>query len=134
MVGFPGEGELEFTETLNLLGNLPMSYLHVFPSLRAALLNKVNNQGFSRRQESTGARLRELSKRLRHQFMQRFVGTSRGVLLKTKPDGRQGGYTDNYLRVQLNSTKHEGLQSNRLIRFNWRVLGDISLGNGSPFN
>ena len=41
MVGFPGEGELEFTaETLNLLANLPMSYLHVFPFLRGLALQQ----------------------------------------------------------------------------------------------
>jgi threonylcarbamoyladenosine tRNA methylthiotransferase MtaB len=136
MVGFPGEGETEFTETLNLLANLPMGYLHVFPfSERAGtpatrLVAKVSPD----EKRTRAARLRELSKRLRHQFMQRFVGTSRSVLLeKTKPDGRQGGYTDNYLRVQLNSTKHESLQRNRLIPVQLEsIQGDVLLGTPLP--
>ena len=136
MVGFPGEGESEFKETLNLLANLPMGYLHVFPfSERAGtpatrLAAKVSPE----EKRVRAARLRELSKRLRHQFMQRFVGTSRTVLLeKTKPDGRQGGYTDNYLRVQLNSTKHEGLHSNRLIPVQLEsIRGDVLLGTPLP--
>ena len=31
MVGFPGEGEKEFDNTLRLIAELPVAYLHVFP-------------------------------------------------------------------------------------------------------
>lgn len=31
MVGFPGEGDSDFTDTLTLLTDLPLSYLHIFP-------------------------------------------------------------------------------------------------------
>ena len=132
MVGFPGEGELEFTETLDLLTNLPMGYLHVFPfSERAGTpATRLSAKVSPEDKRARAARLRELGKRLRHNFMQRFVGTSRGVLLEApKPDGRQGGYTDNYLRVQLNSTKHESLHSNRLIPVQLEsIRGDVLLG------
>ncbi|MBT6729115.1 MAG: tRNA (N(6)-L-threonylcarbamoyladenosine(37)-C(2))-methylthiotransferase MtaB [Deltaproteobacteria bacterium] len=132
MVGFPGEGESEFKETLNLLANLPMSYLHVFPfSERAGTpATRLSAKVSPEDKRARAAQLRELSKRLRHRFMQRFIGTSRGVLLeRTKPDGRQGGYTDNYLRVQLNSTKHKGIHSNRLIPVQLEsIRGDVLMG------
>jgi threonylcarbamoyladenosine tRNA methylthiotransferase MtaB len=31
IVGFPGEGEIQFQETLNFLSEIPLSYLHIFP-------------------------------------------------------------------------------------------------------
>ena len=132
MVGFPSEGELEFKETLNLLASLPISYLHVFPfservgTPATRLSAKVSPED----KRARAALLRELSQSLRHNFMQRFVGTSRRVLLEVpKPDGRLGGYTDNYLRVQLNTTKHKDLHRNRLIPVQLEsIRGDVLLG------
>jgi threonylcarbamoyladenosine tRNA methylthiotransferase MtaB len=31
IVGFPGEGEIQFQETIKLLSEIPLSYLHIFP-------------------------------------------------------------------------------------------------------
>jgi threonylcarbamoyladenosine tRNA methylthiotransferase MtaB len=131
MVGFPEEGETEFAETLNLLANLPMSYLHVFPfservGTPATRLSAKVSPGDKRERAS---RLRDLSRRLRQNFMQRFVGTSRNVLLETpKSDGRQGGYTDNYLRVQLATTADEDLRNQMILVQLESIRGDVLLG------
>ncbi len=31
IVGFPGEGEIQFRETVNFISEIPLSYLHIFP-------------------------------------------------------------------------------------------------------
>lgn len=131
MVGFPGEGESEFEETLQLLANLPLTYLHVFPfseregTPAVRLPSKVSPAV----KQERAARLRELSRRLRQQFLQRFVGTTRPVLLETpKPDGRQGGYTDNYLRVQINRPASAALRNQLIPVHLQRLQGETLLG------
>ncbi len=104
MVGFPGESEAEFEETRTLLTELPIHYFHVFPfSERAGTpafrrTDLVPPEQKQRRSEL----LRDLSRRKRRLFQERFLGTTREVLLEApRPDGRISGLTDNYLRVHL---------------------------------
>lgn len=111
MVGFPGETEEAFGETWELLASLPLAYFHVFPfserkgtpALRLA--GKVLPEEKKRR----GAVLRELSVEKRQAFYEKFIGTTRLVLLEApNATGEIAGYTDNYIKVKLSvpASKH----------------------------
>ncbi len=104
MVGFPGEGEKEFTSTVDLIEDLPIAYLHVFPyserpgTPAAGLPGRVDERERKRR----GALLRDLGRKKRELFAARFTGKKLAVLIEGRKDRRTGclqGFSGNYLPV-----------------------------------
>jgi threonylcarbamoyladenosine tRNA methylthiotransferase MtaB len=104
MVGFPGEKEKEFDNTLRLIAELPVSYLHVFPyserpgTVASGLPGKVDEAVKKRR----GEILRKLGKEKRDAFNLRFVGKRLSILVedkKGKDTGFMKGFSDNYIPV-----------------------------------
>lgn len=105
MVGFPGETDQEFANTREMLTELPFAYFHVFtysdrpgtPSY--AVKPKVLHQVKKERTRN----LIELSARKRRAFGAAYLGQTAEVLFETIEGGRWAGYTDNYLRVHVDS-------------------------------
>jgi threonylcarbamoyladenosine tRNA methylthiotransferase MtaB len=104
MVGFPGEGQKEFDNTLRLIAELPVAYLHVFPyserpgTVASSLPGRVDENVKKRR----GEILRELGREKRNAFARRFVGKKLSVLIEDKKDKDTGfmkGFSDNYIPV-----------------------------------
>jgi threonylcarbamoyladenosine tRNA methylthiotransferase MtaB len=104
MVGFPGEGEKHFDNTLRLIAELPVAYLHVFPyserpgTVASRLPGRVDEAVKRRR----GEILRKLGKEKRNSFARRFVGEKLSVLVEHKKDNDTGfmkGFSDNYIPV-----------------------------------
>ena len=104
MVGFPGEGEKEFENTLEFIEELPVAYLHVFPYSKRtgtqseALPDHVKEDVKKKR----GEILRKLGKKKRVAFAERFVGKRLSVLIENKKDrdtGLLGGFSENYIPV-----------------------------------
>jgi threonylcarbamoyladenosine tRNA methylthiotransferase MtaB len=104
IVGFPGEGEREFEETLALVRALPFTYLHVFPysdrpgTEAAGLGGRVEPATIAER----GRRLRGLGREHAVAFRRRLVGTTQEALVLETRDRRSGrlvGLTGNYVEV-----------------------------------
>jgi len=102
LVGFPGEGDAQFANTLAAATDLPFSYLHVFayskrPGTAAArMAGTVPATTIKSRSKA----LAELSRAKRLAFYQRYIGRTAEVLFETKNDaGRWTGLTSNYMRV-----------------------------------
>jgi len=104
IVGFPGEGEKEFDNTLRLIAELPIAYLHVFPyserpgTVASRLPGRVDETVKKRR----GEILRKLGKEKRNAFALRFIGKKLRVLIEHKKDkvtGFMKGFSDNYIPV-----------------------------------
>ncbi|MCU0531199.1 MAG: tRNA (N(6)-L-threonylcarbamoyladenosine(37)-C(2))-methylthiotransferase MtaB [Syntrophales bacterium] len=118
MAGFPGEGDREFENTLELLRGLPAAYFHVFPyserpgTKAAALPGKVEETLRARR----AAELRALGLAKREAFAKRAVGSRQTVLVEGSRDrktGRLKGFTGNYIPVLLAGGGRDSM--NRLI-------------------
>lgn len=114
IVGFPGETEEEFEETVGLCEELEFSAIHVFPySVRpgtsaAHFGGQVDPETKSRRVQ----RLLRLAERQAHAYMDRSLGGVRPVLWETRKERKEVegaatpqwmGLTDNYLRVAARS-------------------------------
>ncbi len=109
MVGFPGEGEKEFNNTLRLIEELPVAYLHVFPyserpgTLASRLPGRVNEAVKKRRSEI----LRDIGKEKRNTFAERFIGEKLTVLVEDKKDKDTGcmkGFSNNYIPVLIRNS------------------------------
>jgi threonylcarbamoyladenosine tRNA methylthiotransferase MtaB len=104
LVGFPGEDEGAFEQTYDLITQVPVSYLHVFPfSARpgtpaAGFPDQVSTEVIKDRCE----KIRRLGQKKRLQFYRKHVGNTVSVLIETKRDRAAGllkGISPNYLPV-----------------------------------
>lgn len=106
IIGFPGETDERFKNTLNFLEELHVSYLHVFSYSERRNTHAVTLPGrvdMSARKERSRI-LRELSNKKRLSFYGKNSGVKHKVLFETaKPDEYIYGFTDNYIKVR---TKH----------------------------
>ncbi len=102
LIGFPGESDAQFANTLAAATDLPFSYLHVFsyskrPGTAAV---RMADAVPSATVKARSRILAELSRAKRMAFYQRYVGSTVDVLFETKDDaGRWTGLTGNYMRV-----------------------------------
>jgi threonylcarbamoyladenosine tRNA methylthiotransferase MtaB len=105
IVGFPGESEAEFAESLAFVEAVDFAKLHIFRYSRrsgtaaASMRGQVSPELMAGR----GQRMHTLGARLEHAFRRRFVGRTMEVLWESDEPHGDGylwsGLTDNYLRV-----------------------------------
>ncbi|MDD4998823.1 MAG: tRNA (N(6)-L-threonylcarbamoyladenosine(37)-C(2))-methylthiotransferase MtaB [Syntrophales bacterium] len=104
IAGFPGETEKAFSDTLHLIEESPIAYLHVFPYSRrpgtpaATMSGQVPEKVKKRRAEQ----LRAVGAEKRRRFAERFIGSPLNVLVEHRTDRATGlpiGFSDNYIPV-----------------------------------
>ncbi len=103
IVGFPGETDEYFMETLDFLKELKISYLHVFTysERNNTLASTMNFQVPKEVRTKRSMILRSLSDKKRRIFYESQIDLDKTVLYET--ENRRGyiyGYTENYLRVR----------------------------------
>lgn len=106
MVGFPGESEEAFLNTVRLAETLPFSYFHVFPysPRRGTAALKLSGQVPAVVARERARRLSDLSRVKRMAFAERFIGSTVPVLFESgETDGLKLGTTPNFLRVGVSS-------------------------------
>ena len=102
IVGFPGETEDCFKETVEFLNGLDISYLHVFTyseraNTLAATMKPVVPIAIRNERNKI---LRNLSYQKMQYFTAQHVGDTRKVLFEThNKNGMMEGYTDNYIKI-----------------------------------
>ncbi len=104
MVGFPGETEAEFVETLTLLESGGLSRLHVFkfsarPGTPAATMPGAVSEAVK---SARASRARELGQILLRDYCAGFVDRIVETVPEPPRDGAQTGLTGEYLRVKFN--------------------------------
>jgi len=131
MVGFPGETDAEFEETLALVRLLPFGYLHLFPfSPRPATVAWALHAERPVAAEAVAERmkaLRSLAAKKTETHRRRFVGLElEAITLHTpaelKTRARTAALTENFLPVELEGR----MEANRLVRV--RVAGLTAAG------
>ncbi|MBI5664748.1 MAG: tRNA (N(6)-L-threonylcarbamoyladenosine(37)-C(2))-methylthiotransferase MtaB [Nitrospirae bacterium] len=107
IVGFPGESDKDFNDTVNLINKLPLTYLHVFPySMRPNTeASQLNNQVNSRVKKSRIKLINEINKMKKKTYMARNIGRNLDVIVEDKDltSRYYRAISDNYLRVILMS-------------------------------
>jgi threonylcarbamoyladenosine tRNA methylthiotransferase MtaB len=104
IVGFPGETDEEFLDTVDFLKDLDVSYLHVFTYSERANTSAVklgDTVPMSVRKERS-KQLHILSEKKKRAFYESQLGTSRTVLFEHEEDeGMMYGFTENYVKVKM---------------------------------
>ena len=101
IVGFPGETEENFFETLEFIRAQPFSKIHVFPySARAGTLAATfPNQIPPQIKKARASQALEISRAKAKNFSERLIGREVEIIAETSEGGIVDGLTKNYVRV-----------------------------------
>ena len=102
IVGFPGETDEDFAETVTFLRGLDISYLHVFTYSERDNTHALTIAPVVRMQTRNERNkiLRNLSYEKMQAFTQKHIGQTRKVLFEhVNKNGMMEGYADNYIKV-----------------------------------
>lgn len=107
IVGFPGETEEDFKETLETVKKCKFTKVHVFPyskreGTKAATLD---NQVKEEIKKDRVHRLIELSEELEKEYMKKYIGKEVIILPETVKENVISGHTGNYLQVLANGNE-----------------------------
>jgi threonylcarbamoyladenosine tRNA methylthiotransferase MtaB len=130
IIGFPGEREEHFQETLAILELLPFSYIHVFPYSQRpdTMAEKMEEQVSADVKKKRVDAALKIANKKKIDYMKRYLGRSLDVIVekKDRTGGLYTGISENYLRT--------------FIWSNDQILGKrigvqvISLRNGNLFS
>ena len=118
LVGFPGETEAAFERTCELIAELPVSYLHVFPfSARKGtpaygFSSQVPRQVIRDRAQM----MRQLGKQKKADYYKKFIGKSLELVVEKLPDTKveySKGTSSNYIPILV---KEPCAEVNNLVR------------------
>lgn len=104
IVGFPGETELEFMETVNFLMDLEISYLHVFTYSERAntTAKKMDNTVPMATRRERSQKLHLISDKKRRAFYESQEGKTKQVLFEAEENGGiMHGFSENYVKVSI---------------------------------
>lgn len=110
IVGFPGEGEDDFSDTIELIDELPFSYLHIFPYSRRPG-TAAANMGGTPAKETVSERLallHDLDARKRDSYRKRQLGRRLEVMVEgPREEGMMCGTSSNYLKILFPAKGHD---------------------------
>ena len=107
IVGFPGETEEEFVQTLDFIRTCAFTAMHIFPYSKrpdtpaAAMPGQILNG----EKEIRARRAGEIAKKMEEDYLDTFVGETQEVLFEEVKQGHWRGYTTRYVEVTVESTE-----------------------------
>lgn len=101
MVGFPGETEEEFLESVETVKKAKFGSIHVFPySVRqGTAASKMDNQVDNATKTKRAEIMAQIGEQLTLDTLNSYVGKTVSVLFETGEDGSFEGFTDSYIKV-----------------------------------
>lgn len=125
IVGFPGETEELFQETLAFARKIKFTKIHVFPYSRRAgtKADLMENQVLESIKKERVKRLINLGNQLEREYLDSFIGKQVLVLVETNDEVSSIGHTGNYLKVCINSK----VESNQIVKVQIEKRDDLLL-------
>jgi threonylcarbamoyladenosine tRNA methylthiotransferase MtaB len=102
IVGFPGESEHDFQQTVSIVKEARFSHIHTFRYSRrkGTRADRMTDQVPEKTKTERSEAIRRISEESRMEYMQSMVGKSQRVLIeKVDPHGMAHGYGEHYLPV-----------------------------------
>jgi len=128
IVGYPGESEKDFDDTVKFLSNLPLTYFHVFPysrrpNTRAALIDDALPDDIKKARVKV---LIDISNEKKRLYLSKHLGKSLNVIVENKLINRTyyKAISDNYLRILIHS---DNLIPGQLLRVRVNSLTETDL-------
>ena len=102
MVGFPGETDEEFEESIETVKKTGFSQIHVFPYSRrkGTVADKMENQVDENIKNIRCEKMIETGKILKKEFFEKYVGKTVSILTeRLTREGLWEGHTSNFIQV-----------------------------------
>ena len=108
IVGFPGETDAEFNKTFEFLKEIKFYKMHIFKysPREGTPAAKMPNQVDGNIKEQRSQKLIKLSDQNQLWYNQKHIGKPVEVLFEEEKDGVWSGYTKNYIKVNIKSSKN----------------------------
>ena len=120
IVGFPGETEEEFSQTLDFIQKCGFSAMHIFPYSRrpGTPAAKMPGQVPNAEKEERCRRAAQVAQKMEEDYLDSFLGQQVPVLFEEEREGFWRGHTTRYIQVAAQSGEdlHNRLCTVRLIR------------------
>lgn len=119
MVGFPGETDEQFENSLAFADEMAFSGMHLFQyspregTPAATYPNQIRNEVKAERSR----RMHEIAEKNAHAFMEQYIGQVVDVLIEEEHDNKiWSGHTDNYLHVMIEVEGDQILKRNQTVQ------------------
>ncbi|MDO4771993.1 MAG: tRNA (N(6)-L-threonylcarbamoyladenosine(37)-C(2))-methylthiotransferase MtaB [Bacillota bacterium] len=108
IVGFPGETEALFEETMDFCQKIGFANLHVFPYSPREGTPAATMQGQVQKQCKTDRvnRLIALAEQMESEYLNSLVGTEQEIIIEQEEEGVLSGHARNYARVYMDLPEH----------------------------
>ncbi|MCP4455637.1 MAG: MiaB/RimO family radical SAM methylthiotransferase, partial [Planctomycetes bacterium] len=136
IVGFPGETDQEFRDTVDLARQTGFSKMHVFTfsaregTTAAKMPHRVQGPVMRERAEI----LRDLDQKLAYQYRNQFIGDQASVLIEASQPNQCSGLSERYFKVYVPQNGRRWKQ-NDLVKVTLKAHRDqglVSIPGGSP--
>ena len=133
IVGFPGETEEEFAQTLQFAKDIAFSQIHIFKYSRRAgtVADKMPNQVPEQVKSERSDALEALEREMRQAYIAQFDGVEESVLLEEEAEvdgtGYMAGHTTRYVKVFVPNAE-SGLQPNETVQV---IVSGERIGDGT---
>ena len=118
IVGFPGETEEEFQQTLDFIQKCAFSAMHIFPYSKrpGTPAAKLPGQVLNAVKEERAHRAAQIARTMQDAYLDRWVGETVPVLFEEEREGLWRGHTTRYCEVTVQSAQplHNQLRQVRL--------------------
>ncbi len=103
IVGFPGETDEQFNDTVDTITQMLLCEIHVFKysKRKYTRASKMEGQVDGVVKKDRSNTLLKLSKKMNQDFLQGYVGSKVEVLFENYQDGILTGFTPNYIKVKM---------------------------------
>jgi tRNA A37 methylthiotransferase MiaB len=113
IVGFPGETEIDFLETVKGVEKHEITKLHIFPfsdhhkgeTIPASLYPNQVEQTIKKERER---KLLAVGETIRNEFIKKNKGIPHNILLEERKQGKWRGRTENYIQVEIEGEYKKG--------------------------
>jgi len=105
IVGFPGEDESEFSESLSFIERCAFSSMHIFPYSRrnGTVADKMPNQITKKEKAERSSRASAVADKMKHEYLLSRVSKVESVLFEEINDGYWSGHAKNSVMVYVKS-------------------------------
>lgn len=108
MVGFAGETDEEFEKSIKFADEIGFARTHIFPYSRrnGTVAAALKSQVASEIKAERAAKMAEISTKSERRYNKSFLGIEVAVLFETPENSFAVGYTENYIRVKVETTEN----------------------------